>query len=689
MTATVRNVRVILTTILFLTPPVLVAYAAGTASQGLGLFWRMNIVTTAFFVTSCLLPCIFYGAGGRLYRWRLAQWRRATNESANADPRLRIPTHGVTLAGLERFVADIGGPAFTAGKTTSQICAQGLIPLTIEQKVTFAAMHSADPTLVREANVFVSHAWAMPFDLVLDAIRSHAAKDPNAVFWFDVLVNNQHFTADKPFSWWQTVFRSNVLRIGHTLLVLEWADPKPLKRIWCLWEIGCTVLESSVFDFYDKAVKLSVAMPSISQDEFVDSLITNFSSLAEKVRGVDLKSAEAFHGGECLKLPGGCPLGEQCPNDKQKIFGIISKAAGGFDEVNKGVKQALCVWMLKTVREVLGITDAFRANANDVLEKSDAATVASDLHLSYASLLRDIKISMMSSVDLVELNHTSPLFREDPEELLIATIMARRTINGNNHELVLSAIQLLAQWLLESIEKIVTAFSYDRDRSPALSRFDDCERYFKVAAESSDETIHSESLLGLAKLGRLRIENSLRAFSQPAGGSASTLDSRMISIAETSQAMLSALLEKEALAASRTSLFYADVLAELAELARVCGPTWSRECLLHSIDDRRNALLDVSKIRSSHLGAENIRTIEAFGRYALLLPVEEARAIRDNIAEALLPNNSLSIQLQFAAGEETFMLVWGSHLARMPLCCIVSFPFAFVLYCLATGTPFV
>ena len=60
-------------------------------------------------------------------------------------------------------------------------------------------------------------------------------------FWFDVFTNGQHKSVVRSFEWWQTVFASNIQRLGTTVLVLEWEDPRPLTRAWCLWEIVSTL----------------------------------------------------------------------------------------------------------------------------------------------------------------------------------------------------------------------------------------------------------------------------------------------------------------------------------------------------------------------------------------------------------------------------------------------------------------
>ena len=105
--------------------------------------------------------------------------------------------------------------------------------------------------LVGEATVFVSHSWAAPLDALVACVReadaalrrpSHPRHVPGATpyFWVDLVVNDQFAAPSRPFAWWQTVFRESVERIGHTVVALEWENPRPLGRIWCLWEMFCS-----------------------------------------------------------------------------------------------------------------------------------------------------------------------------------------------------------------------------------------------------------------------------------------------------------------------------------------------------------------------------------------------------------------------------------------------------------------
>ena len=81
------------------------------------------------------------------------------------------------------------------------------------------------------------------------ALEDYDSRQPTpTVFWFDIFSNNQHkSTTTTDFTWWETVFMSLVGSLKRTLLVLDWEDPKPLGRVWCLWDMVSTISTGSDF----------------------------------------------------------------------------------------------------------------------------------------------------------------------------------------------------------------------------------------------------------------------------------------------------------------------------------------------------------------------------------------------------------------------------------------------------------
>ena len=94
-----------------------------------------------------------------------------------------------------------------------------------ENQVRFAGHPAVMP--VGPSTVFVSHAWAYHFHLVMDVMLAHAdGQDGEVYFWFDMFTNSQHDTSNRPYEWWQNTFKSSIGVIGQMLLVMmPWNCP--------------------------------------------------------------------------------------------------------------------------------------------------------------------------------------------------------------------------------------------------------------------------------------------------------------------------------------------------------------------------------------------------------------------------------------------------------------------------------
>jgi len=167
-------------------------------------------------------------------------------------------------------------------------------------------------------------------------LEDYDSRQPTpTVFWFDIFSNNQHKAPNREFTWWQTVFRDNIGKLKRTLLVLEWDDPKPLSRAWCLWEMVSTI---------DTRSEFHVLMSPKNHKSFATALVKDFKNLVFKTCNVDLKSAQAFN-----------------PSDRDNIFKAV-EATVGFSEVNKAVIGIMRRWMVESGKgALLGLPEEKRA----------------------------------------------------------------------------------------------------------------------------------------------------------------------------------------------------------------------------------------------------------------------------------------------------------------------------------------
>jgi len=222
---------------------------------------------------------------------------------------------------------------------TTDVCDRFLKPSTVDPQESYCGLAKTDPTRsnhIGQATAFVSHAWGQQFLDVVAALEDYDSRQPTpTVFWFDIFSNNQHKAPNREFSWWQTVFRDNIGKLKRTLLVLEWDDPKPLSRAWCLWEMVSTV---------DTRSEFHVLMSSKNHKSFATALVEDLKSIVFKTCNVDLNSAQAFN-----------------PSDRDNIFKAV-EATAGFGEVNKVVIGIMREWMAKSGKEaLLGLSEEERA----------------------------------------------------------------------------------------------------------------------------------------------------------------------------------------------------------------------------------------------------------------------------------------------------------------------------------------
>ena len=236
----------------------------------------------------------------------------------------------------------------------------------------------------------MSHAWGQQFLDVVAALEDFDLRKPTpTVFWFDIFSNNQHKAPNREFSWWQTVFRDNIGKLKRTLLVLEWDDPKPLSRAWCLWEMVSTV---------DTRSEFHVLMSPKNHKSFATALVKDFDNIVFKTCNVDLRSAQAFN-----------------PSDRDNIFKAVETTAG-FEEVNKVVIGIMRKWMAESGKgALLGLPEKERA--------------VSTLQGNLATLLNDQG----------KLSEAEPLMRE--------TLKGRRRTLGDTHSDTLGGINNLASLL--------------------------------------------------------------------------------------------------------------------------------------------------------------------------------------------------------------------------------------------------
>mmetsp|Transcript_6555 Transcript_6555/g.7131 ORF Transcript_6555/g.7131 Transcript_6555/m.7131 type:complete len:312 (+) Transcript_6555:89-1024(+) len=235
-----------------------------------------------------------------------------------------ISLKGVKLSFLEHFIDKCGGLARFEGKTTGDVVKSFILRSTENFQSSYCDYLARDGNdcFTGKANVFISHAWSDSFlelyNKLLDKAnyRERLSKNPNLqyewknelIVWIDIFSMNQHSEEIRNADWLKTTFANAIKEIGFTLFIFT---PKSITRMWCIWEIYCTI----------KMSKLSVAT-------------TNSSEITQKIflNEIGINS-----------INGKCHL----PDDERLLKELIAET--GFDQVNNTIRKSMLSDLLHSI----------------------------------------------------------------------------------------------------------------------------------------------------------------------------------------------------------------------------------------------------------------------------------------------------------------------------------------------------
>ena len=126
--------------------------------------------------------------------------------------------------------------------------------------------------------------------------------------------------------WWRRCGSLGLGRWGGALLYLRWANPIPLGRAWCVFEMGTTLAVGA---------GLKVIMPPADVAAFKEALLNDFDSLAYKTCTVDVEKATAREASDLANI-------------KRAI-----EESGGFLKTNQLVFGAMKGWLVEEARAAL------------------------------------------------------------------------------------------------------------------------------------------------------------------------------------------------------------------------------------------------------------------------------------------------------------------------------------------------
>ena len=266
---------------------------------------------------------------------------------------------GITMSVIDEFVDECGGADQLKGLTTRQVVNKHLKPSMRAFKPGNGCSYAAwkrrhcGSHNVRDAEIYVVHAWDSVFLDVIDSIRSYlltlgGGKDtPPIPIWFDVLCVNQCKPVKKrsyTYDWFTQTFTVGIEEIMHVMVVMTpWEKPLVFSRLWCMWELN-TVLSSI------REIKLGFALTSKQYCLFKasiaeDSPMTIPYSYFREVDKIYLSKTHAT-----------------VNKHKNTIMAICNDTKGGERRTNHRIRSALKEWVVSegenTIREALRLEEA-------------------------------------------------------------------------------------------------------------------------------------------------------------------------------------------------------------------------------------------------------------------------------------------------------------------------------------------
>ena len=208
------------------------------------------------------------------------------------------------------------------------------------QTYSLCAKLAADPEtahFVGTPTTFVSHAHTYKALDTIDALQNFVRTLPpdeaeQVFFWIDGFSIDEHqgFYGDKGENnseVWADTFKHAVAKMGSTVMVLApWDQPVVLTRMWCLWEMFCTVDTRSSFH---------ICLGPAQEAALEAALLSNYGALLDAFATIDVKKAEAS------------------PADTALIMGAIDGLPGGAGGLNGVAMSQMSAWAMQKAREMV------------------------------------------------------------------------------------------------------------------------------------------------------------------------------------------------------------------------------------------------------------------------------------------------------------------------------------------------
>jgi tetratricopeptide (TPR) repeat protein len=272
-------------------------------------------------------------------------------------------TLGIRFSKIGLIIDLLGGREALAGKTTTQVNEDHLMPLTTQSGLSLCDQlllrpeplsEPANSTVISEANWFISHAWSYLFLDVIEAVEVFVEREilleerKDVVIWFDLFCSSQHSTQNRPFEWWEGIFKNAVQKLGNVMMILHpWDNPVALTRSWCVIEILAAIQTNCRFE---------VSMSKKESERF-------HTMLAEE------GAVQSFH--MMLSRVNSSKSGARHETDRDQIHDAVRRLLPqGFTDLDSMVLRVFEKWMQKAlVAKIMVKVDSIGAEHPSALAK--------------------------------------------------------------------------------------------------------------------------------------------------------------------------------------------------------------------------------------------------------------------------------------------------------------------------------
>ena len=205
---------------------------------------------------------------------------------------------------------------------------------------SLCARMKADPStahFIGRPTHFVSHAHTYKAQDLINALKNYESMLPpeqvgRVRYWIDGFSIDEHqgFYGDKGednSEQWANTFKEAVQKMGNTVMVLApWDRPVVLTRMWCLWEMFCTVDTKSTFH---------ISLGAAQEQALEAALVANGEALLDAFASIDVRTARAG------------------PDDTALIMGAIEQLPGGVMGLNKLAMERMRSWAFEKVKQMV------------------------------------------------------------------------------------------------------------------------------------------------------------------------------------------------------------------------------------------------------------------------------------------------------------------------------------------------